>query len=224
MHRDRIVLIGCVMLFCSGIVWGGLTVNIKFLKVESLHDLFEIFGAIATVAAVYIAATWKKQLVSTRDYELARKTAVSIVRYKESVIGAWEAASDCLVQEKSGKTIDSRTREILTAIYNSQLELDQQRRSEIQELVVECRAIWRNGIDKNLARAFAFEQLCSNCTKTYLVMIRPDNPVNSIVARYSLIKFREGLSEKNINNRDDAESYVDSLFSPVDNKLDEKMR
>lgn len=224
MLRDRIVLIGCVMLFFSGVVWSGLTINIKFLKVESLHDLFEIFGAIATVVAVYIASTWKKQLGSTRDYELARKTAVAIVKYKESVIGVWEAASDCLLQEKSGETVDARMREVLTTLFNSRLELAQQRRSEIQELVVECRAIWRDAIDKDLAKAFAFEYLCSSCTKTYLLMIRPDNAVNSIVARYSLVKFREKLSEEKINNRDDAELYVDRLFSTVDNKLDAKMR
>lgn len=225
MIKDRVVWIGCLALFFSGVVWGGLTVNVEFLKISNLHDLFDIAGAVATSIAVYIAATWKKQLGSTRDYEHARKAAVVAFKYKESLVDVWEAADNCLLQENSGETMDDRMKKIVTFTVEARLDVAQKLRSEMQELLVECRAIWRNGIDSDLSKAFAFENLYSNCANTYLMTINPgSNPVSSIAARYSLIKFRQGVAEKKLTTRTEAEQHVEEIFSPINEKLDAKMR
>ncbi|MNM52641.1 hypothetical protein D3C81_637260 [compost metagenome] len=52
----------CLGLFAAGAVWSKLIFPSEFWKVDNIHDLFEIFGAVATMGAVYIAATWKRQL------------------------------------------------------------------------------------------------------------------------------------------------------------------
>lgn len=225
MFRDRVVWAGCAMLFLTGVVWGGLTVDLKFLKIANVHDLFDIVGAIATSIAVYIAATWKKQLGSTRDYEHARKAAVTALKYKESIIDIWEAADNCLLQAESGEVMDDRMKKVVAFTVQARLDISEKMRSEMQELLVECRAIWRNGIDKDLSKATAFEEVCSNCAKTFLKAINPEtNPVVAITARYSLSRFRESLAAKQLSSRADAERYVDELFSTVDEKLDAKMR
>ncbi|CAN7413040.1 hypothetical protein LJR277_002515 [Pseudomonas sp. LjRoot277] len=225
MFKDRVVWVGCVALFFSGVVWGGLTINIDFLKISNLHDLFDIVGAVATSVAVYIAATWKKQLGSSRDYEHARKAAVVALKYKESVVDVWEASDNCLLQEKSGESMDDRMKKIVTFTVEARLDVAQKLRSEMQDLLVECRAIWRNGIDDDLSKAIAFEYSCSNCVKTYLMIINPStNPVTAIAARFSLIKFRERAAETKLFTRADAEQYVERLFSPINDKLDAKMR
>jgi hypothetical protein len=225
MFKDRVVWAGCAALFFSGVVWGGLTVDINFLKIANLHDFFDIVGAVATAVAVYIAATWKKQLGSTRDYEHARKTAVVALKYKESVVDVWDAADNCLAQSESGEKMDSRMKEFVRFTVETRLDLAEKLRSEMQENLVECRAIWRNGIDNDLSKAIAFENTCSNCAKLYLKTISANtDPVIAITARYSLAKFREGLGEKKLLTRDDAEKYVDGLFLPVNDKLDAKMR
>lgn len=225
MFKDRVVLIGCVLLFFSGVVWGGLTMDVDFLKVANLHDLFDIFGAVATSIAVYIAATWKRQLGSTRDYEHARKAAVVALKYKESVIDVWEASEDCLLQSESGEIMDERMTKVVTLTVETRLDTAQKLRSEMQELLVECRAIWRNGIDKDFSKVIAFESSCSICSRTFLRIISSNtNPVVAITSRYTLAKYRGSDNFKKFSNRLEAEKYVDELFGPLNEKLDAKMR
>ena len=214
----------CIGVFAAGVIWSKLIFPSDFWKVENIHDLFEIFGAIATSITVYIALTWKRQLGSTRDYEHARKAAVAVLKYKESLISVWEAANSCL-QQNSGEDLDDRMRDAVIMTTENRLSVAEKLRSELVELVVECRAIWRNGIDKDLSRALAFEASCANCANMYLIAIRPlTNPVSKIVARHTLDKFRQWMIDKNLTSRELAEEYVDKLLAPVDDKLDAKMR
>lgn len=215
----------CSGVFAAGAVWSRLIVPNDFWKVDNIHDLFEIFGAAATLAAVYIAATWKRQLGSTRDYELARTAAVAVLKYKESVVDVWEVADNCLQQETSGEVLDKRMRDIVILTTENRLAAAEKLRTELQELIVECRAIWRNGIDKDISRAVAFEEQCANASKTYLLTIRPQiDPVSAITARYSLIKFKDSFKGKGIANRQAADQFVDKLLGPANEKLDSMMR
>lgn len=225
MKQDWVVWLGCVMLFFSGAIWGGLTIDIKFLKIDSLHDLFEIVGAAATCVAVYVAATWKKQLGSTRDYELARKFSIVSVKYKESVLGAWEAAENSLVQVDSGETLSGAMRTTVKFILEGRVDLAQELRTEIQELLVECRAIWRNGIEQDFLKVIAFEIQCSNCTKHYLSTLNSEtNPISSIVSRYSVANYRKTFEGVGVGSSADATVYIESLFRPITEKFDVKMK
>lgn len=215
----------CLGVFAAGAVWSRLIFPTEFWKVENIHDLFEIFGATATLAAVYIAATWKRQLGSTRDYELARKAAVAVLKYKESVVDVWEVADNCLQQENTSDGLDQRMRDIVILTTENRLAVAETLRTELQELIVECRAIWRNGIDRDISRAVAFEEQCANASKTYLLTIRPNiNPVSAITARYTLIKFKDSSKAKGIASRKDADQFVEKLLGPTNEKLDSMMR
>ena len=215
----------CCGVFSAGAVWSRLIFPTDFWKVDSIHDLFEIFGATATLSAVYIAATWKRQLGSTRDYELARKAAVAVLKYKESVVDVWEVADNCLQQETTGEGLDERMRNIVILTTENRLSAAEKLRTELQELIVECRAIWRNGIDRDISRAVAFEEQCANTSKTYLLTIRPQvNPVSAITARYTLIKFKDSFKAKGITSRQEADQFVEKLLGPANGKLDSMMR
>lgn len=225
MKRDWVVWFGCVMLFFSGVVWGGLTLDTKFLKIDSLHDLFEIAGAIATCVAVYIAATWKRQLGSTRDYELARGFSVLSLKYKDAVIGIWEVADSCVAQIEQGEFISEPLRSAVSISFNARVELTEALRREVQGQMDECRAVWRNDVEKDFSKVFVFETNCSSCAKTYLSVIGHSVQGGSAVAaRVSIRKYRQYFIELGLSSRLEVEAYVEKLFDPITLKLDSMMR
>lgn len=225
MNRDWVVWIGCVMLFFSGVVWGGLTIDSKFLKIDSLHDLFEIAGAIATCAAVYIAATWKRQLGSTKDYELARSFSILTLRYKESIVALWEVAENCVVQIEQGDVLSEPVRTAVSLSFKSRVASAESLRREIQELIDESRAIWRNNIEQDFATIIAFESNCSSCVKTYISVIEHLVQGGAAVAmRYSIRKYRDYFNDLGLKSTTEAQEYVEQMFDPVALKLDSIMK
>lgn len=215
----------CILVFAAGFIWSHLIFPSDFWRVQNIHDLFEIFGVVATSLAVYVAATWKRQLSSTRDYELARKAAVAALKYKESLLGVWDVAASCLAQVNSTERLEDRMRDAVILTTEDRVMRSERLREELRELIVECRAIWKNGIDKDLSKVLAFEEICVNCAQTYLLTIRPlTNPVTSITARYSLGKFQESFAASGLVDAQDAQKYIQEIFDPINNKLDSMMK
>ena len=70
----------CLGIFFIGVIWIELIFLSDFWKVENVHDLFEIFGAVATSGAVLIALmtmnSWKQQAKAEADHELARRVVI----------------------------------------------------------------------------------------------------------------------------------------------------
>ncbi|WP_336346563.1 hypothetical protein [Pseudomonas monsensis] len=73
MSRDWVTWLGCVLLFCSGVVWGMIPDKTSFMTVTSVHDLFDIFGAIATMVAAAVAvialSNWRSQFRHAARFE-----------------------------------------------------------------------------------------------------------------------------------------------------------
>lgn len=65
MNRDWVIRGGCVLLFLSGVIWGMIPDKKGFFVVANIHDLFEIFGAIATAVAAWVGVValtnWQNQ-------------------------------------------------------------------------------------------------------------------------------------------------------------------
>ncbi|WP_336334296.1 hypothetical protein [Pseudomonas putida] len=215
----------CFGVFGAGAVWSKIILPSDFWKVGSIHDLFEIFGAIATSIAVYIAASWKKQLGSARDYELARKIAIAIFQYRESSIEVWAAAYDCLKKHSEQERLEIGMRKAFTLSIEARLENAQSFRAEIQAYLVECRAIWKNGIDKDFSEIIAFEQVCSSCAKFYLATINPEiRPLDSIAALTRLPIFKEFLDKKGASSEEAVVQYLDEQLKPINAKLEAVMK
>lgn len=77
MKKDWVIWIGCVLLFFAGVVWGMIPDKSGFFIVESIHDLFEIFGAIATIiaAAVGVIAltNWQSQFRHAEKFKALKE-------------------------------------------------------------------------------------------------------------------------------------------------------
>ena len=73
MSRDWVIWLGCILLFCSGVVWGMIPDKKSFMTVASVHDLFDIFGAIATMVAAAVAvialSNWRSQFRHAARFE-----------------------------------------------------------------------------------------------------------------------------------------------------------
>lgn len=73
LKKDWVIWGGCVLLFAAGVVWGMIPDKKGFFVVTSIHDLFDIVGAIATTiaAAVAVAAlsNWQSQFRHAARFE-----------------------------------------------------------------------------------------------------------------------------------------------------------
>lgn len=74
--KDKVVWSCCALLFGAGVIWGKLSGPADFFKVADIHDLFEIFGAAATVIAASVAVSalsgWKGQFAHAEKYRSIR--------------------------------------------------------------------------------------------------------------------------------------------------------
>lgn len=76
MKKDWVIWVGCISLFCTGAIWGMIPDKTGFFVVDNVHDLFEIFGAVATVitaaAALIALSAWRKQFLFAEKYRAIR--------------------------------------------------------------------------------------------------------------------------------------------------------
>lgn len=77
MKKDWVIWTGCVLLFLTGVVWGMIPDKSGFFIVDNVHDLFEIFGAIATAiaAAVGVIAltNWQSQFRHAEKFKALKE-------------------------------------------------------------------------------------------------------------------------------------------------------
>ena len=73
MKQDFVIWSGCILLFSAGIVWGMIPDKTGFFIVANVHDLFDIFGALATVIAAAVAvvalSNWRSQFRHSARFE-----------------------------------------------------------------------------------------------------------------------------------------------------------
>lgn len=74
--KYRFEMLLCAGVFGAGVVWSKLILPNDFWKVDNIHDLFEMFGVVATVIAASVAVSalsgWKGQFAHTEKYRLIR--------------------------------------------------------------------------------------------------------------------------------------------------------
>lgn len=89
MKKDWVIWVGCVFLFLSGVVWGIIPDKKGFFVVASVHDLFEIFGALATMVAAGVAVValtnWQSQFRHAEKFKSLKElkdAATGLVAYR----------------------------------------------------------------------------------------------------------------------------------------------
>ncbi|MCS4312962.1 hypothetical protein M2397_003265 [Pseudomonas sp. BIGb0381] len=154
MRKDWVVWCGCALLFGAGAIWGGISLDIQFLKVANIHDLFEIFSSAATIAAVFVAFAgvnaWRQQLGAESDHALAQRVAVASLKYKEVSKSSFNDAQFCALQFNVGREmLPVEILELYIPGFEARLEKSQESKAEFLGVLQECRAIWGKDFSDN---------------------------------------------------------------------------
>ncbi|WP_458374955.1 hypothetical protein [Pseudomonas pergaminensis] len=180
MKKDWVVWCGCALLFGAGAIWGGILLDIQFLKVANIHDLFEIFSSAATVAAVFLAFAgvnaWRQQVGAQSDHALAQRIAVASLKYKDVSKSAFSDAQFLLFQ------FDGNTNYVLMEVFQKILpgleeRLNKNKTSHAEFLAVlqECRAIWGKGFSDKYGPLIINTQEFYNCVDAVSEWVRLDS-------------------------------------------------
>lgn len=226
MIGDKVVWTGCGLLFVSGAVWGA---NLKaegFFVVANLHDLFDIFGATATVAAVVLAVIgfnrWKVEVGAASDHELARRLSVALLKYRLELESLWGFANLASQQSKSEAWMldpDLYSQHI----YESALARIKIARSELEAVGLECSAIWGGMYETGFDDLFKFENVCANAVSSfqYLCTSRPikdDFWESSSASVANWDEFNLGSAEADLVN-----GRIKSIISPIYDDIQKKL-
>jgi len=164
----NILLIWLAGFFMAGLILGIVSISVSpnLVTFSQVHDLFEIFGAVATVLAVGIAIyglnTWQTEIGAASDHELARRLAVSLRRYKLSVVDAWHCAESCSVQLKHQSWIGPGGRKnILVEIHEKKIKALQDARLDLDCVALEASVIWGGVFDTGFHQLYQLEKNCS---------------------------------------------------------------
>lgn len=177
MKRDGwLIWAGCVLLFFAGAVWGGVLPKTDFFRVTDVHDLADIFGAIATVFAVAFGfSAWKKQLRGHTDHELAKRILLETERFKEQTLGITRTAENCLTSSNLHNADWSFLQEVLR-ILRSDLEKSDECRINMEALLIEADVIWGGELRTRYSGLRDLNDMCCLYIRSYLRFLEdPDD-------------------------------------------------
>ena len=212
MRKDLTIWFGCILLFCAGTVWGLAHKKRDFFQVANLHDFFDIFGAIATIAAVVLAAlslnAWKKQKRAEASHDLARQVLVSVYEYREVI----KAVRNPMIMsyEIAPEAGEQPSADPMTEKFHGELRAYQRRLARIEPVRVrllayslEAQVVWGNDIKEVFSLLLMLENQIGMYLRSYFISRSP----------LEADDFRE--AHKNILKKK-RNPLVDGLFEGVD--------
>ncbi|MCS3835572.1 hypothetical protein HNR03_000152 [Pseudomonas sp. JAI111] len=229
MRRDWVVWLGCFLLFGCGAVWAQVPLKTSFFVIDSVHDLFEVLGALATVVAVCVAAaninTWKHQVNASADLELARKVVTALYRYKDKIMTTWGWA-EFSVEQLHGD--EKPTPELSDAVNETiQASIDESDNAALvlKDLLLECQSAWRLNFDIESTFVYMFSDRCSLVAKSYILWSRTYHLDSQVAARSEKsIRTHWSWFEKNkCENYSDAITHLERLLSKLERRIEEKL-
>lgn len=223
---DRVIWPGCGMLFVSGAVWGANLKAESFFVIANLHDLFDIFGAMATVAAVVLAVIgfnrWKVEVGAASDHELARRLSVVLLKYRLELESLWGFANVASQQSDSEAWMLDHD-QYSQHVYESALARIKIARSELEAVGLECSAIWGGMYEARFDELFKFENICANTVSSflYLCAARPIENYfweSSSASVANWAEFNSGKAEADL-----VEGRIKDIISPIYNDIQKKL-
>lgn len=216
MVKDKVIWFGCGLLFILGAVWGA---NLKaegFFRVANLHDLFDIFGATATTAAVVLAIIglnrWRVEVGAASDHELARRLLVALLKYRLELEGLWNFA-DLASRQSSSEAWLQDQNEFSERVYKGAISSAQKSRVELEVIALECSAIWGGEYESGFDELFRFENVCANIVNSYLFLCF-SRPVEEWFWANSLAS-ETTWKEFNAGREDAVEVRIRNIIAPI---------
>lgn len=228
MKQDGLVWLLCGLLFCAGVIWGGVPIGTDFFVVKDVHDLFEIFSSIATAAALFLAvagiSTWRKQFQATADHDLARRAAVTLSKYKSASRKSWGIASSIASNIKLDGPPGAHN---CSDKYLARLELDSESfltaRAEMEAIAAECAAVWKDGSADFFREIIKFESLCSMIIRQYVSWAAGGYDDFTRIAVYNTLRLMAGaLNSFGVNDHQAAELHINKLSENIENLINSK--
>lgn len=211
----------CIGIFFTGVIWIELIFLSDFWKVENVHDLFEIFGAVATSGAVLIALmtmnSWKQQAKAEADHELARRVVIILRSYRDELIHTWSYAESSVVQIRGNTWIgDGGNDNPMIGIYQSRLDQMQVVRAQLAPIELECAEIWGGVFTTKFAELYSYEDGFRSFIETYLhLLIRGTFDDRSDMQSDDAIRRWTQLDGWGLGDRSSAEATIDELIEPL---------
>ena len=229
MKNAVLVWLGSILLIGTAGALAQINLSGTFLDIKDVHDLFEIFGAIATVCAVGIAMyginTWQIQIGAASDHDLARKLAVCLRRYRIAVIAAWHAADSSAVQIRGDTWIGPGGREnFLISIYQARINDVGQVRAELESIEIEAAVIWRGVFEGGFDKLYLIDQKCCNCIDSYLgLLIRGTADDRAFTTAELALKDWTEFQEHGVVDDNSIKQFFDSKSAPIELALSKKL-
>lgn len=219
MRKDWVVWVGCISLFATGVVWGGVPIGTNFFKVDNVHDLFEIAGAGATAIAVCIAAAglnaWKLQILAASDHDLARRAAVALHSYQAAVLRGCQVAEFLVLRVENNigkKGITAHQSEDI----RWELESLQKAIANVKVVALECRVVWGADIWGEFQQAFVPGDKYLDCIDGFLRWSRVEttNTVKDAIAE-QIIDSRNYVVPLVGEGKASVEKSMENALSPL---------
>jgi hypothetical protein len=190
-----------------------------FLEVKDLHDLFEMFGALATVGAVGIALyglnVWKLEIGVASDHELARRLAIGLRRYRIAVVSAWHMAESAAAQIEGNTWVGAGGNDnYLIALYRSRIIELQQVRAELESIALESAVVWGGVFEAGFDKLYAIDAKCCSCIDSYLGLLirgrsddRAFTTADAALEQWSEFEVHGVIDDKSIKKLFDSKSF-----------------
>jgi hypothetical protein len=227
--KDKFVWLGCFLLFLVGVVFGRLTFPSDFFKVGNVHDLFDMFGLLATVCAIFVALvglnTWREQAKASADHELAAELIVALRQYQQEIIKCWYYAESSVAQIKNNTWIGSGGRDsYLVDIYERRLKDMQVSRVALESLELKCAELWGGIFDSGLKKGYQVEVTFCSFINSYLTLLISGtfDPIKEGISERALAHWK-ALIERGLVDEQSVTEFVEGLYSDFRLQLRRKM-
>ncbi|HCV38502.1 MAG TPA: hypothetical protein DGQ94_07235 [Pseudomonas sp.] len=233
MKKDWVIWWGCAGLFGAGVVWGLLHAKTNFFEVENIHDLFEIFAAMATIAAVTLAAigvnAWRKQVHDTADHELARKILVGIYEYVEAIksvrhpmVMEYEIAPGPGEKSFTDPDLERFAEEVRT--YQRRLTRTEPIRAKLFSYSIEADAVWGASYKQAVRQLLKIDNEIAIYLRSYFISIDPKNSEDYRQAHRQLLKGRPNAMMDDLS--EDGDEFTKRMmekFTAIESMVREKL-
>ena len=228
MRRDLVVWLGSFLLFGCGALWAQMWVTTEFFKVDSVHDLFDIGGVLATVVAVIVAlrgiGEWRNQGIATADHDLARRLLIELYRYREAIGHVRNPMILGYEGKKEGENyVVYEKVDVVAKAYGERFEKLGEVKSKLLANILESEAVWNVEVKSLCVALFRLERELFSHVRAYLITIDPKQTDDMRQAYIEIMGKQRDILYEGVGDEDEYLADINQAFSIVERSLRPKL-
>ncbi|TDV60142.1 hypothetical protein EC915_113107 [Pseudomonas sp. LP_7_YM] len=228
MIKNRLTWLIGLMLFAAGMIWSQ-SFPKDFFRVQSIHDLFEIFSSAATVIAVLIAwatmSSWRKQAQAEYDHALARDLVVLLRKYNDELVKTWHYAGSAITHIENSSWIgDGGSDSLFVTVYQARIKEIEAVRAALSPLELEICEVWSESLKIHFLELTSLDELLCSIINTYIrLMVRGTFDERSEFESTNALNSWEAINSLGLDTAVAAQQKIakaiDKLKSPAKRRL-----